>query len=80
MYFISEDGDKISNEQVFKADKNDVEPGKRILRLKFSLLNKEYDRTKKYWFVMIDSQTRVEKLRHPVTIDIAFADGIGFGF
>jgi len=38
------------------------------------------DRKKQYALVAIDTKTRVEKFRHPVTIDIAFADGIGFGF
>jgi len=78
--FISEDGEKISNEHTIKADKDDAEPSNRISRLKFDFMNKEYDRNKQYFLTVIDAKTRVEKFRHPVTMDIAFANGIGFGF
>jgi uncharacterized protein (TIGR02687 family) len=80
LYFISEDGEKISNEQFFKANREDLEPSKRTVRLKFDFMNKEYDKSKQYALVAIDAETRIEKFSHSVTIDIAFADGIGFGF
>ena len=51
----------------------------RIL-LRFTLKNQKYDRTKKYWLVVMDEATGLEAFRHPVMIDIAFADDFGFGF
>ncbi len=78
LYFISDDNERISNEQVYHADKKDADPGKRMFRLKFSFKNKKHDSHKPYWLVWVNAASGVELFRHQVIMDIAFADGFGF--
>lgn len=80
MYFISEDNEKISNENVYIADKREAEPQKRMFRMKFTFKNKKYDKNKQYYLAVYDENTGLEVWRHPVIMDIAFADDFGFGF
>ncbi|MGM0882442.1 MAG: BREX-1 system phosphatase PglZ type A [Bacillota bacterium] len=78
IFFISEENEKISNENIYVADKKDVEPQKRIFRLRFNFKNKQYDRSKRYYLVAYDEKNDLEVLRHDVLIDIAFANDFGF--
>ena len=78
IYFISETGEKISNENIYVADKKDKEGSKRIFRLRFNLKNKQYDRSTKYYLVAYDEKNNLETMRHEVTIDMAFANDFGF--
>ena len=80
MYFISEDNEKISNENTYVADKRDVDPQKRIFRMRFTFKNKKYDKNKQYYLAVYDETTGLEAFRHPVIMDMAFADDFGFGF
>ena len=43
IFFISEDNEKISNEQSYTADNKDDNAQQRIFRLQFSFKNKQYD-------------------------------------
>ena len=76
--FVSEENERISNEQIYQADRKDTDPNKRMFRLKFSFKNQKYDSAMQYWLVAVDDKSGVERLRHQVIMDIAFADGIGF--
>ncbi|TMV47044.1 BREX-1 system phosphatase PglZ type A [Paenibacillus mesophilus] len=76
--FISDDNEKISNENIYIADKKDVEPQKRIFRLRFNFKNKKYDKSKRYYLVAYDEKNDLEVLRHDVIMDIAFANDFGF--
>jgi len=78
LFFISEDNEKISNECIYIADKKDVEPQKRIFRLRFNFKNMQYDKSKKYYLVAYDEKNDLEILRHGVAMDIAFANDFGF--
>lgn len=78
LFFISTDNEKISNECIYTADKKDIEPQKRIFRLKFNFKNKQYDKTKKFYLVAFDEKNDLEILRHAVIMDIAFANDFGF--
>ncbi|MCR3922708.1 MAG: PglZ domain-containing protein, partial [Firmicutes bacterium] len=78
VFFISENNEKISNECIYVADKKDVDPAKRIFRLKFNFKNKQYDKAKRYYLVAYDEKNDLEVLRHGVVMDIAFADDFGF--
>lgn len=78
VYFISDAGEKISNENIYKADKKDAETAKRMFRLRFSFKNKQYNKSQKYYLVAIDDNTNVEVIRHEIMMDIAFADDFGF--
>lgn len=80
MYFISEDNEKISNENTYIADSRDDDPQKRIFRMRFTFKNKKYDKNKQYYLVVYDDATGIESFRHPVIMDLAFADDFGFNF
>ena len=80
IYFLSEENEKISNENILVADSRESDPLKRISRLRFIFKNKKYDKEKKYFLVVYDEPTGLEVFRHPVTMDLAFADDYGFGF
>ena len=78
MYFISEDNERISNENIYIADSRDADPQKRIFRMRFTFKNKKYDKNKQYYLVVYDDATGIEAFRHPVIMDLAFADDFGF--
>lgn len=80
LYFISEDNEKISNENIYVADKRDADATKRIFRMRFTFKNKKYDKNKPYYLVAYDETTGLESFRHPVIMDLVFADDFGFGF
>ena len=80
MYFISEDNEKISNENTYIADSRDTDAQKRIFRMRFTFKNKQYDKNQQYYLVVYDDATGTECFRHPVIMDLAFADDYGFTF
>lgn len=80
MYFISEDNEKISNENTYIADSRDTDAQKRIFRMRFTFKNKQYDKNQQYYLVVYDEATGTESFRHPVIMDLAFADDYGFTF
>ncbi len=80
MYFISEDNEKISNENSYIADSREKDAQKRIFRMKFQFKDKKYDKDKRYYLVVYDDNTGLEVFRHSVIMDLAFADDFGFGF
>ena len=78
IYFVSENNEKISNENIIAADKKDKDTAKRIFRLRFSFKNMKYDKSQRYYLVAYDDKNDIEVLRHEVIMDIAFADDFGF--
>lgn len=78
IFFISEDNEKISNENVYLADRKDIEPQKRIFRLRFNFKNNKYDKSKRFYLVAYDDKNDLEVLRHEVVMDVAFANDYGF--
>lgn len=78
IFFVSEDNEKISNENIYVADKKDAEPQKRIFRMRFNFKNKQYDKSKRYYLVAYDEKNNVEVFRHDIVMDIAFANDFGF--
>ena len=78
VYFISEDNEKISNENIYVADKRETDPQKRIFRLRFNFKNKQYNKSNRYYIVAYDDNNNIEILRHAVVMDLAFADDFGF--
>ena len=78
IYFISDENEKISNVQLYQADRKDTDPNKRVFRCRFNFKNIKYDGEKQYWLVAIDNKSGVELFRHQVIMDIAFADDYGF--
>lgn len=80
IYFVDDNGEKISNEHLYVADKKDGDTVKRVFRLRFSFKNKKYSKEQKYYLVVYDDNSSLEVLRHEIVMDIAFADDFGFGF
>jgi len=78
IYFISDDNEKISNENIYIADKKDTDTTKRVFRMKFSFKNKQYNKSRKYYLVAFDDKNDIEVLRQEIIMDIAFADDFGF--
>ena len=78
VFFVSENNEKISNENICIADKKDKDTVKRIFRLRFSFKNKKYNKSQKYYLVAYDDKNDLEVLRHEIIMDIAFADDFGF--
>lgn len=80
IFFVSETGEKISNEHIYVADNKEKDAMKRMFKLRFNLKDRKYDRTQKYYLVAFDDNNSLEVLRREIIIDIAFADDFGFGF
>ena len=80
IFFLSEDNEKISNENSYVADSREENAQKRIFRMRFTFKNKKYDKDKQYYLVVYDEENGLEQWRQPVIMDIAFADDFGFGF
>lgn len=79
LYFVNSQGEKISNEHLYVADKKDEDTAKRIFKLRFSLKNQKYDRFQKYYLLAIDANNNLEVMRKEYMIDIAMVDDFGFG-
>jgi uncharacterized protein (TIGR02687 family) len=80
LYFMSEDNEKISNDNTYVADNRDEDPQNRIFRMQFTFKNKKYDKSKQYYLVVFDETNNLEIWRHPVIMDLAFSDDFGFVF
>lgn len=78
VYFITDDNEKISNDNIYVADKKEDDASKRIFRLRFNFKNKQYDRNRKYYLVAYDEKNSLEVIRHEVKMDLAFVDDFGF--
>ncbi|MHC1732016.1 MAG: BREX-1 system phosphatase PglZ type A [Bacteroidales bacterium] len=78
LFFISGDKEKISNDNIYVADKKDEDASRRVFRLKFTFKNKKYDKTRKYYLVAYDEKNALEVFRHEVQMDLPFADDFGF--
>ena len=53
IFFLSEDNDKISNENSYVADSREENAQKRIFRMRFTFKNKKYDKDKQYYLVAV---------------------------
>lgn len=78
VFFITDDNEKISNENTYVADNKDNDASKRVFRLRFTFKNKQYDRNRKYYLVAYDEKNALEVIRHEVQMDLAFVDDFGF--
>lgn len=78
LYFISDNNEKISNENIYIADKREEDVQKRIFRMRFTFKNKKYDKDRKYYLVAYDESNDAEVFRHEVIMDLAFSDNFGF--
>lgn len=70
MVFLSEEGERISNENIYLADSRELDSARRMFRVRFHFKNQKYDRSKQYYLVVTDDKTGIEQFRHPVVVDI----------
>jgi hypothetical protein len=69
------DGDQpISNEQTITFDSSSQLLDERKRSLLLTVLSGSYDRNKDYYLVARDAATKVEVLRAPVKVDLAFSN------
>jgi uncharacterized protein (TIGR02687 family) len=80
VYFVDEENNRISNENIIIADSKSETYEDRSFREKFVLKNRKYDKIKKYYLIMEDEEETVEKIydKIPFIIDIAISDDFGF--
>ncbi len=78
IYFVDEDNNKISGEEIIYADKNTQYSEEREFMSHFRLLQRQYDKSKDYYLIIRDLKEDIEVDRIPFTIDIAFQDGFDF--
>lgn len=57
LYFLSEDNEKISNENTYVADSRDPDARNRMFRLRFRFKDQKYDRSKGYFLVVCDDSS-----------------------
>ena len=79
-YFIDEEGNRISNENIIIADNAESQPEKRIYKEKFTLKDMAYNKDANYYLVIRDEDVlvNVELERIPFTIDLIFGGSIQF--
>ena len=78
IFFESEAGERITDEQLVIADRKNAPPEKRQFHEKFTFKNRKYQKSDKYYLVMMDVESGMEVQRQEFMIDIAFADDFGF--
>ncbi len=78
IFFMDENGNKISNENVHHADSKETDTTKRVFTLRFTFKNQTYSKGKKYFLVVVDDKTGMETMRREVIMDLAFAGDFGF--
>ena len=78
IYFVDENNNKISGDTIIFANINSTSAEDREFKEKFTLLQKQYDKSKNYYLIIRDLKEDVEVDRIPFTIDMAFQDGFDF--
>ncbi|MBQ9664282.1 MAG: BREX-1 system phosphatase PglZ type A [Oscillospiraceae bacterium] len=77
VFFMDDDGNRISNENIYHADNKEPEATKRVFTLRFTFKNQSYSKMKKYYLIAVDDKTGLEVLRREVIMDLAFAGDFG---
>lgn len=72
LFFVDEEGNKISNEVIIFADRNTDYAEDRQFKEKFTLKRIAYSKNNKYYLVMYDAKSDIEIDRIEYVIDIAF--------
>ena len=76
LYFVDEEGNKISNENIIIADSRSSKPEDRTYREKFTLKDINYNKEKQYYLILEDEDEKVEKIyeKIPFIIDLAITN------
>ena len=78
IYFIDDEGYKISDENIIIADVSSDNPEDREFIEKFTFQDKKYEKNKEYYLVINDADKDIEIDRYNYIIDIAFQDDFDF--
>ena len=78
IYFESESGDRVSNENQFFADSTDPSAINTKAKLRFSFKTQTYSSKDKYYLVIRDEEHNIQLAKIPFTIDNAMANDFGF--
>src|SRR5699024_6405805 len=78
IYMVDEQEQKISNEEVVIADKATDKPEERMFKLRFVLKTQDYDKSKTYYLIVKDMETRVVLERIPFTISLGIINEFDF--
>lgn len=70
LFFQSEDNEKVSNENIYIADKREEDVQKRLFRLRFTFKDKRYGNDKKYYLIAYDENEGKEAFRQEIMMDI----------
>jgi len=79
IYFINENGDKISNELIIHANKKVDSPQMREFKEKITLRDMTYNKNENYYLIIENMENDAEINRYEFIVDIAFG-GDGFEF
>lgn len=80
LYFIDQEGNKISNENIIIADSNSTRPEDRTYREKFTLKNRDYKKDEDYYLILEDEEESVERIYEKVPFKISLAITNDFDF
>lgn len=80
LYFVDQEGNKISNENIIIADSSSDRPEERTYREKFILKSMEYKRDEDYYLLMKDEEESVEKIYEKIPYKISLAITNDFDF
>lgn len=79
VYFETQDGQKISSEELVQANSTAVATAERIFKTRITLQSRSYDPRVDYYLIIKDSEDPLAQgQRIPFHIDIAFAKDFGF--
>lgn len=80
LYFEDKDGNRISNENIIIADSGSSKPEDRTYREKFTLKDKSYNKSEKYYLILEDENETVEKIYGKILFNIDLLINNDFGF
>ncbi|NLK53227.1 MAG: hypothetical protein GX295_12415 [Syntrophomonadaceae bacterium] len=79
-YFVDEEGNRISNENIIIADSRSDDFASRTFKEKFTLKSGNYDKTKPYYLVLIDEEDKVGDFIDKIEFNIDLIVQNSFGF
>lgn len=79
-YFVDDEGNRISNENIIIADSQSSKPEERSFKEKFVFKSMIYNKATKYYLIVEDEEETFETIydKIPFTIDIAISNDFGF--
>lgn len=80
VYFENEDGKVISSKEIVNAFSQEDDAEKRIFKLRISLFDRNYDKSKKYYLVAENNENGQKTIYEEYGMDISISGGLGLDF